>query len=250
MEIKRSPFQGVLNILRFNRHFYVLGLLVLALIVGSLWFIQWSGILFLMVLLAFGYGLFMPLIVSAYVYDLSGFYRFDWLRKLQLDNHSARVHVNIHAGFDETSFQLEELFPHATLTVFDFYNEKLHTEPAIVRARKVSLVFPNTQQITTSSIPLSEASVDTVFLVFAAHEMRAFEEKVTFMKECRRVLKPGGNVIMVEHLRDLPNFLAFSIGFTHFYSRNTWLKAYREAGFTSIHETKHTPFISIFNCHS
>ena len=250
MEIKRSPFQGVLNILRFNRHFYVLGLLVLALIVGSLWFIQWSGILFLMVLLAIGYGLFMPLIVSAYVYDLSGFYRFDWLRKLQLDNHSARVHVNIHAGFDETSFQLEELFPHATLTVFDFYNEKLHTEPAIVRARKVSLVYPNTQQITTSSIPLSDASVDTVFLVFAAHEMRAFEEKVTFMKECRRVVKPGGNVIMVEHLRDLPNFLAFSVGFTHFYSRNTWLKAYREAGFTSIHETKHTPFISIFNCHS
>ena len=250
MEIKRSPFQGVLNILRFNRHFYVLGLFVLVLIVGSFWFIQWSDIFFLMVLLAFGYGLFMPLVVSAYVYDLSGFYRFDWLRKLQLDNQSARVHVNIHAGFDETSFQLEELFPQATLTVFDFYNEKLHTEPAIVRARKVSLVYPNTQQINTSSIPLSDASVDTVFLLFAAHEMRAFEEKVTFLKECRRVLKSGGNVIMVEHLRDLPNFLAFSVGFTHFYSRNTWLKAYREAGFTSIHETKHTPFISIFNCHS
>jgi ubiquinone/menaquinone biosynthesis C-methylase UbiE len=228
----------------------VLGLSVLILIVGSFWFIQWSNILFLMVLFAFGYGLFMPLIVSAYVYDFSGFYRFDWLKELNMDDRSERFHLNIHAGFDETSFQLDELFPQATLKVFDFYNEKLHTEPAIVRARKVSLVYPNTQQINTSSIPLSDSSVDTVFLLFAAHEMRAFEEKVTFLKECRRVCKPGGNVVMVEHLRDLPNFLAFSVGFTHFYSRKTWLKAYQEAGFTSIQETKHTPFVSIFNCHS
>jgi SAM-dependent methyltransferase len=250
MEIKRGTFQGVLNILRFNRHFYVLGLSVLILIVGSFWFIQWLNILFFMVLLAFGYGLFMPLIVSAYVYDFSGFYRFDWLKELNLDDRSERFHLNIHAGFDETSFHLEELFPKATLQVFDFYNEKLHTEPAIVRARKVSLVYPNTQQIHTRSIPLLDASVDTVFLLFAAHEMRAFEEKVTFLKECRRVCKPGGNVVMVEHLRDLPNFLAFSVGFTHFYSRKTWLKAYQEAGFTSIQETKHTPFVSIFNCHS
>ena len=249
MEIKRSPFQGVLNILRFNRHFYVLGLLVLATIVGSFWFFQWSNILFLMILLGFCYGLFMPLIVSAYVYDFSGFYRFDWLKKLNLDDHAARIHLNIHAGFDETSYQLDELFPKASLHVFDFYNEKRHTEPAIIRARKVSLVFPNTQQIETGLIPMSDQTVNTIFLIFAAHEIRAFDEKVTFLKECRRVCASGGKVVMVEHLRDLPNFLAFSVGFTHFFSRNTWLKAYKEAGFTSIHETKHTPFISIFNCH-
>jgi ubiquinone/menaquinone biosynthesis C-methylase UbiE len=135
------------------------------------------------------------------------------------------------------------------MQVFDFYNEKLHTELAIVRARKVSLVYPNTQQIDTSLIPLTEETVDTIFIIFAAHEVRSFTEKVTFLKECRRVCKPEGNVVMVEHLRDLPNFLAFSIGFTHFYSCQTWLKAYKEAGFTSIQEKKFTPFLSIFNCH-
>jgi len=248
MEITRSPFQGVLNILRFNWHFYVLGLSVLILIVGSYWFLQWSNFLFLMVLLTICYGLFIPLIVSLYVYDLSGFYRFDWLKELNLDDRFERCHLNIHAGFDETSFHLEGLFPKASLQAFDFYNEKLHTEPAIVRARKVSLVYPNTQQIDTSLIPLTEESVDTIFIIFAAHEVRSFTEKVTFLKECRRVCKPGGNVVMVEHLRDLPNFLAFSIGFTHFYSRQTWLKAYKEAGFTSIQEKKFTPFLSIFNC--
>lgn len=250
MEINRSPFQGVTNILRFNRHFYVLGLLVLVMTVGSFWILHWSIFLFLLVLLVISYVLFMPLIVSAYVYDFSGFYRFDWLKKLKMEDHSARVHLNIHAGFDETSFHLNQLFPHAALNVFDFYNEKLHTEPAIIRARKVSLVYPNTQPIDTLSIPMSDATVDTIFLLFAAHEIRAYEERITFLKECRRVLKSGGNVVMVEHLRDLPNFLAFSVGFTHFYSRNTWLEAYTKAGFTSIQEAKHTPFISIFNCHS
>jgi hypothetical protein len=55
-------------------------------------------------------------------------------------------------------------------------------------------------------------------------------------------------VIVVEHLRDVPNFLAFTIGFTHFFSKAAWEKAFREVGFTSIHESKFTPFMSVFNC--
>jgi hypothetical protein len=53
---------------------------------------------------------------------------------------------------------------------------------------------------------------------------------------------------MVEHLRDFPNFVAFTIGFTHFFSSATWKDAFRQAGFSSIRETKFTPFMSIFNC--
>jgi hypothetical protein len=53
---------------------------------------------------------------------------------------------------------------------------------------------------------------------------------------------------MVEHLRDFPNFLAFTIGFTHFFSKATWKKAFEEAGFTSFNEKKFTPFMSIFTC--
>jgi hypothetical protein len=35
---------------------------------------------------------------------------------------------------------------------------------------------------------------------------------------------------MVEHLRDFPNFLAFSVGFTHFFSKRVWKKAFEKAG--------------------
>ncbi|MNR05948.1 hypothetical protein D3C85_1220000 [compost metagenome] len=72
--------------------------------------------------------------------------------------------------------------------MFDFYNSKQHTEPAIIRARKVSIGFPNTQQINSNSIPLNDSSVDNIFLLSAIHEIRKYDEKVLFLKECRRVL--------------------------------------------------------------
>jgi SAM-dependent methyltransferase len=248
MEIKRRKFQGVLNILSFNRHFYVFGLVALALIIGSKFIFNWNNGLFWLVICGFIYGLTMPLFVSAYVYDFSGFYNFDWLKKMKLEDAKQKLNLNINAGFDETSFIIKSILPESELQVYDFYNAKQHTEPAIIRARKVSLVYPNTKQINSSAIPLNDNSVEYIFLVSAIHEIRKQDEKIQFLKECKRVCKPNGNVVMVEHLRDFPNFLAFTIGFTHFFSKTTWEKAFSEAGFTSIKETKFTPFMSIFNC--
>ena len=248
MERKRRKFQGVLNILSFNRHYYVLGLIVLAVLFSSRIFIDWSNLVFWFVIAAFGYGLIMPLIVSAYVYDFSGYYNFNWLNKVIDTNKCPDLIVNINAGFDETSFIIKNRFPLADLKVFDFYNAGQHTEPAIKRARKVSLVYPGTQQILSNFIPLEDHSVDFVFLLSAVHEIRSNEEKALFLKECHRICKPDGSVIMVEHLRDFPNFLAFSVGFTHFFSRSTWKKAFRLAGFSSLQENKFTPFMSVFNC--
>ena len=248
MEIKRRNFQGVLNILSFNRHFYVFGFIALTLIVASKYVFNCSENLYWFVILAFIYGLIMPLIVSAYVYDFSGFYNFDWLKKMKIEDAKDKFNLNINAGFDETSFIIESILPQSNLQVYDFYNAKKHTEPAIIRARKVSLFYPNTQQINSNLIPLNDSSVDNIFLLSAIHEIRRHDEKVQFLKECRRVCKPNGNVIMVEHLRDFPNFVAFTIGFTHFFSKATWEKAFEEAGFTSIKEKKFTPFMSIFIC--
>ena len=248
MEIKRRKFQGVLNILSFNRHFYIYGLIALALIIASKLIFNWPDLLFWIVILAFLYGLIMPLIVSAYVYDFSGYYDFTWLKKQNIGDSDTNQFLNINAGFDETSFIIKNMFPKSDLRVFDFYNAAQHTEPAIIRARKVSLVYPNTQQIVSNSIPLKDKSVDAIFLLSAAHEIRSQEEKVQFLKECHRLCKQNGKVIMVEHLRDFPNFLAFTIGFTHFFSKKTWQKAFEKAGFSTFAESKFTPFMSIFKC--
>lgn len=248
MEIKRRKFQGVLNILSFNRHFYVFGLVTLALIIISHLIFSWSDLLYWIIVLAFLYGLIMPLLVSAYVYDFSGYYNLNWLKNINIENSEAKEILNINAGFDETSFIIKNLFPQSNLQVFDFYNAEQHTEPAIIRARKVSLVYPNTQPIISNRIPVNDNSIDLIFLLSAVHEIRSQEEKIQFLKECRRLCKPNGKVIMVEHLRDFPNFLAFSVGFTHFFSKKVWKKAFEKAGFSSFAEIKFTPFMSIFNC--
>ena len=247
MEVKRRRFQGMLNILSFNRHFYISGLIVLLLIIFSQTLFQWPPALFWITNSAFAYGLLMPLIVSAYVYDFSGYYHFKWLKDVGVLDTDPALILNINAGFDETSFIIKKHFPKSTLKVFDFYNAKQQTEKAIVRARKVSQIFPDTVQIPTDSIPLADKSVDIIFLLSAAHEIRSEEEKVIFLKECYRLCKHTGRVIMVEHLRDFPNFLAFSIGFTHFFSKHVWQKSFKAAGFTSFSEKKFTPFMSVFS---
>ena len=65
----------------------------------------------------------MPLIVSAYVYDFSGYYNFSWLKNVISERGSIKLIANINAGFDETSFIIEENFPGSSLKVFDFYNK-------------------------------------------------------------------------------------------------------------------------------
>ena len=245
---KRRKFQGVLNILSFNRHYYVFGLGVLLILFVSHYLLKWPDLVFGIVVAAFLYGLIMPLLVSAYVYDFSRYYELHWMKELIRDQDKVKMIVNINAGFDETSFIIKSKFPQSDLKAFDFYNAKQHTEPAIKRARKVSLVYPDTQQVASDALPLKDRTVDIVFLLSAVHEIRSHEEKVLFLKECHRLCKPGGKVVMVEHLRDFPNFLAFSVGFTHFFSRSVWKNAFERAGFTSFQETKFTPFMSIFEC--
>ncbi|MFD0993237.1 class I SAM-dependent methyltransferase [Tenacibaculum geojense] len=246
MEIKRRKFQGVLNILSFNRQFYFFGLLVLGLIMLFQYVFNWEFELVLLIIVGFLYGLLAPLLVSAYVYDFSKFYEFNWLNDLQLNKNNNLNIVNINAGFDETSFILKNKFQQSNLKVFDFYDESKHTEQAIKRARKVSLVYPNTQRINTNAIPINENTVDILFLLSSVHEIRKNKEKIVFFNECRRVLKHNGKIVIVEHLRDLPNFLAFSIGFTHFFSKQTWKKVFKKTNLKLKEEIKFTPFMSVF----
>ena len=245
---ERRKFQGVLNILSFNRHFYIYGLAVLVVLFTSRLFLNWPVVVFWVITAAFLYGFIMPLIVSAYVYDFSGYYKFHWLKDVVKNNENIKSIVSINAGFDETSFIIKDKFPQCTLQVFDFYNPQYHTEAAIKRARKVSLIYPGTQQIASEFIPLQDQTADIIFLLSAVHEIRSFDEKVRFLKECHRLCRSNGQVIMVEHLRDFSNFLAFSVGFTHFFSRSVWKNAFKQAGFSGFQETKFTSFMSVFNC--
>jgi ubiquinone/menaquinone biosynthesis C-methylase UbiE len=241
----RKPFQGVANIIRFNWHFYVLSAVVLILIIvagnsfgGTIRFglLIFSALVFAPILIS--------LIVSYYVYDLSNLYSLDWLGDLRLET-GGKI-ININAGFDETSELLKAKFPETELVSLDFYDPAKHTEVSIKRARKAFPPYPNTEQVTTTRLPLRDNSADAIFVILSAHEIRKADERNLFFNELRRTLKPDGQIFVVEHLRDLPNFLAYNIGSLHFHSRKSWLDTFEAAELIIKKEIEITPFITTF----
>jgi SAM-dependent methyltransferase len=186
----------------------------------------------------------ISLIVSYYVYDLSDLYKLNWIDVLPT---RGNIYIlNIHAGFDETSASIKNKLPVSDLQVFDFYDIEKHTEVSIKRARKAYPSYPNTKQITSSTIPLNENVADLIFVTLSAHEIRDQRERSAFFADLTRVLKPSGNIIVTEHLRDIANFAAYNIGFFHFLPRKAWLNNFKTANLNIIKETKTTPFITTF----
>jgi len=242
MSIERQTAEGVLNIVRFNWPFFAWSavgaavLLMIALYAHS--GVALAGLIAFILLVI---GVMIPLLVSFYVYDLSGLYKMSFLKGI-----SPQKVVNLTAGFDETTEILQEKFPEAEVLTFDFYRKEAHTEPSIRRARNRLPTKAGTLSISTSEIPLPDGEVDLILAFLSLHEVRDATERVRFLTETKRTLAPHGGIIIVEHLRDLPNFLAYSIGFLHFHSRRTWHQSFSSAGLTISHEDYLSPFIRIF----
>ena len=245
MEGVRTPFQGIWNIIRFNRHFFItsLAIIVLFFLIGISANEPLRSLGSIMAVCATVMVL-TPLIVSFYVYDLSDLYRLKWLDG-RVSGESGKI-VNIHSGFDETSILIKKKFTKSTLLIFDFYNSETHTEVSIKRARKAYPVFPGTKQVSTSNIPLPENDADAIFVILSAHEIRCESERDIFFSELGRVVKTEGRIIVAEHLRDWRNLLAYNVGFFHFIPKKSWYKAFNRANLTILEEVKVTPFITTF----
>ena len=243
MEKVRKPFQGVFNIIRFNWHFYLVAVVsMLTLFIVNSYLERPLQIPTYIVCSLIILSTIISLLVSFYIYDLSGLYGLKWIDASNTDS----IMVNINAGFDETSVLLKNSFKNAKIIALDFYDPIKHTEISIKRARKAYQPYPNTKQVTTNDLQLADSSADKIFVIFSAHEIRDNRERILFFNELKRVIKPDGKIYLTEHLRDTANFLAYNIGFLHFYSKTTWLNTFQEAGLRIRQEIKITPFISNF----
>jgi SAM-dependent methyltransferase len=209
----RNKFQGVGNILLFNWHFYLLAciFIVSSLLLSSYYFPAYLKLIFILNGLIV-FQLLVSLFTSYFIYDLNSLYDF----KLIKASTKKMFLANINAGFDETSEILKQKFSQSTLIPMDFYNPENHTEISIKRARKRYPPTDENLQISATNINYTDHSFDKIFLIFTAHEIRDFKERLKFFEELKRILKPDGEIILIEHLRDMPNFLAYFVGFFPF----------------------------------
>lgn len=245
---ERARFQGVLQIVRFNWPMYATAAAVLIVGTVGLLAIPLPALIRALGLLAIAFasfGLVISLAVSHYVYDLSSLYRAEWLRPM-LPQPPQR-YADFHVGLDEFSEILRAEFPESEASVIDFFDPEQMTEPSILRARREQAAKLRTAVAANfRALPFRDQELDAAFVMFAAHELRRPLLRVELFRELQRILKTDGRIILVEHLRDLPNFLAFGPGFLHFHSRAEWMRAISESGLTIAKEFSLTPFVRAF----
>lgn len=228
-----SRFRGVGQVLRYNWPAYAgaAGLLALALVaprrvrrpvvaaalVGA-WFAAAS------------------LVVTNLVYDRSEYAGWEWPRGL-LRRPPRRVAV-LHAGLDNVSANLRRLWPRAQIQVVDFYNPATMTEPSIARARGGRRHGDALDELWSE--------LDAAFVVLAAHELRTEPDRAAFFRRVAGALGPDGRLLLIEHLRDLPNAVAYGPGAMHFLPRTAYLTAFDDARLLLLEERPMTPFLRLF----
>lgn len=242
----RGNFQGMLTIVRFNWPLYGCALAVL--IASGAGIFLLSGFFKILSAIAFAcaaYFIVVSLAVSYLVYDRSDLYRWSWLDS-PLNGRPMRQAVFCHSGFDETSAQLREKFSNVQWSILDHYDAERMTEPSIHRARALFPPTAGTLACHYDAWPLATESFDVIFALLAIHELRTEKERTAWFSEARRCLCKSGRVLLVEHVRDAANFIAFGPGFLHFHSCASWRRCWKRAGLRSIDQFSVTPFIQVF----
>jgi SAM-dependent methyltransferase len=237
----------MLAIVRFNWPFYGVAVLVfgLCLFVGFFsddWRIRAAALL---AAAGPGYFLFVSLGVSHLIYDRSDLYRYTWLKRALGSPRGSRM-VFCHSGFDEASAHLAEVIGNSEWMVLDHHDPVSMTEPSVSRARALFPPTPGTVAAPYDHWPVQDGWADVVFGMLAIHELRTVEERAKWFSEAGRTLTAGGRVVIVEHVRDAANFLAFGPGFLHFHSMENWRRSWEQAGLRLNDGFRISPWVRVF----
>jgi SAM-dependent methyltransferase len=240
---------GVRQIVRFNWPFYALAGAALLIAPPAIAHLPLPGparvFLYAMTGLA-GLWVVASLVASWIIYDRSPLMRWDWLPRAL--GFTPGAWINIHSGLDESTPALRTLFGAEHGRVFDMFDPAQMTEPSIARARlrRGKPEDGQPQVVDFRHLPLPNGTIEAALLLLSAHELRTDQARMALFTELRRVLGPGGRVVVAEHLRNAANFLAFGPGALHFHSRRTWTRCFARTRFDIHAEFPITPFVRVF----
>ncbi|HEX9366948.1 MAG TPA: class I SAM-dependent methyltransferase [Vicinamibacterales bacterium] len=238
--------RGVRQIVRFNWPFYGIAAAALALAPPVIMRLPLPAAARALVYAATGLaGLWIAtsLVASWIVYDRSPLMRWDWLPRAL--GFQPGAWINIHAGLDESTPAVRAIFG-ARGRVFDIFDPAEMTEPSIAVARRTARNAVTPETVDFRHLPVATGTIEAALLLLSAHELRTDAARTALFTELRRVLGPGGRVVVAEHLRDAANFLAFGPGFLHFHSRRTWARCFSRTRFDIHAEFPITPFVRVF----
>jgi SAM-dependent methyltransferase len=176
-----------------------------------------------------------------WVFGASARHRWDWV-----EDAAGRANrwLNLTTGFDDSTPTLRQRLggEGRALDVFDPMKDH---EPALQRARDR---FPPAGRPVAATLlddAIEAASADAVLMLMSAHEAHG-PDRVELFRSAARALTPDGRLVVVEHLRDLANSLAFGPGAWHFSTRTEWLAVAEAAGLALTIETRLSPFVAGF----
>ena len=187
----------------------------------------------------------MGLLVTWIAYDVSPLY--DWRWVLALLPAKPRRYAVVSTGLDEISGRLADLLPDAEATLLDLYGST-GRDGSIRRARRFVPPPDGTLRAVPADLLVPDATMDAIFVVFAAHELRDPGQRRALYGEIARTLRPGGRLVLVEHCRDAANIVAYGPGAWHFSPRSEWLRLARGAHLTMAGERLMTPLIHALAC--
>ncbi|MFF3599039.1 class I SAM-dependent methyltransferase [Kitasatospora indigofera] len=178
------------------------------------------------------------------VYDRSELRSLDWLSDLLPDGPGD--HLIVSTGLDEASLPFAARWPGGRQLTADLYDPDRMTEGSIRRARRTAAPAPGTLPGRPDALPVDGADLDTVVCLFSAHELRRPVDRAALFGECMRVLRPGGTLLLVEHLRDTANAAVYGPGAWHFQTRRTWLDHAVGAGLRPAGERRIAGLVTAF----
>jgi SAM-dependent methyltransferase len=152
--------------------------------------------------------------------------------------------LNLTTGFDDSTATLRRRLD-ADGRAVDVFDPTIDHEPALRRARRRYPVGSVSVAPSALEAAIETGVFDTVFLLMAAHETHGAQRQALF-RVAARTLRPEGRLVLVEHLRDIANLVAFGPGAMHFATRADWLAVAAESRLTLVEETRLTPFVAGF----